>query len=435
MRTSYLARFAVSASCLLFLFAQAPAADAYSVQTHEELIDLAWKQSIAPLLRARFPGITAAQLQEAHSYAYGGSVIQDIGYYPFGNEFFSDLTHYVRAGDFVDALLHDAKTPDELAFAVGALAHYFGDCIGHSEATNPSVAAQFPKLAQKYGRSVSYEENPHDHVRTEFAFDIDQISKRRMAPRRYLDHVGLNVSTSLLARAFYETYGLELNKTLTVERTTVLGYRFSVRRFLPRIAYAETILHRHSFADDTPSPDLTALEADLKQADQDNGWETFRSKAGPGTYLLAGTIYILPKFGVLSELAIKGPDAQAEYLYIKSVNDTIKALRAALLNLRTPPPATGPHPVRQVDFPNRDLDTGQHVRPGSYRLTDETYARLVERLTADPKLEIPSGLKEDVLEYYADPAAPDTLKRKPAKWERLQAELVTLKAMPTVPLK
>lgn len=435
MRTTSRSRIVSAALCLIVALGQPTAADAYSVQTHEELIDLAWKQSIAPLLRARFPGITLAQLQEAHAYAYGGSVIQDIGYYPFGNQFFSDLTHYVRSGDFVDALLRDATTPDELAFAVGALAHYMGDSIGHAEATNPSVAEQFPRLQQRYGPSVTYEENPHDHVRTEFAFDIDQISKRRMAPRRYLDHVGLNVSTDLLARAFYETYGLELNKILTVERTTVFGYRFSVRRFLPNIAYAETLLHRHSFSDDPPSQDLRVLEADLKLASQDNGWEAYRGKANPGTYLLAGTIFVLPKVGVLSELAIKGPNEDAESRYLKSVNNTIKALRAALLNLRTPPPATGPKPVRQVDFPNRDLDTGQRARPGAYRLTDETYAKLVARLTANPKLEIPSGLKDDVLEYYADPNAPITTKRKPAKWEMLQAQLVTLKMMPTVPLK
>jgi hypothetical protein len=434
MRPKLPSRLVSAALCLLVASGQ-PAANAYSVQTHEALIDLAWKQSIAPLLRARFPKITPAQLEEAHSYAYGGSVIQDIGYYPFGNHFFSDLTHYVRSGDFVDALLRDAKTPDELAFAVGALAHYMGDSIGHAEATNPSVAEQFPKLQQKFGPSVSYEDSPRKHVRTEFAFDVDRISKQQMAPRAYLDHVGLNVSTDLLARAFYETYGLELNKTLTVERTTVFGYRFSVRRFLPNIAYAETLLHRHSFPDDPQTNDLKVLQADLKQASEDNGWEAYRHKPNAGTYLLAGTIFVLPKVGVLSELSIKGPDQDAQSRYLKSVNDTIKALRAALLNLRTPPPATGPKPVRQVDFANRDLDTGQRARPGAYRLTDETYAKLVARLTADPKLEIPSGLKEDVLEYYADPNAPLATKKKPAKWEALQAQLVTLKMMPTVPLK
>ena len=130
-----------------------PSTAAYSVLTHEELIDLAWNESIRPLLLARFPGTTEEQLREAHAYAYGGSAIQDMGYYPFGKEFFSNLTHYVLAGDFVVWLIQNARTPYELAFAIGALSHYFGDSIGHSEAINPATALEFPKLRHEFGPS------------------------------------------------------------------------------------------------------------------------------------------------------------------------------------------------------------------------------------------------------------------------------------------
>jgi hypothetical protein len=44
------------------------------------------------------------QIKEAHAYAYGGTVIQDLGYYPFGSVEFSNLVHYVRTGDFVSEL-------------------------------------------------------------------------------------------------------------------------------------------------------------------------------------------------------------------------------------------------------------------------------------------------------------------------------------------
>src|SRR5512142_2521722 len=99
-------------------------AQAYSVLTHEELIDLVWDSSIVPLLKERFPTATEQDLRDAHAYAYGGAVIQDLGYYPFGNPFFSDLTHYVRSGDFVENLFRDEGTLNEYAFALGALAHY-----------------------------------------------------------------------------------------------------------------------------------------------------------------------------------------------------------------------------------------------------------------------------------------------------------------------
>ena len=233
---------------------------AYSVQSHEQLIDLAWHGSIVPLLMDRYPKTTAAQLLEAHAYAYGGSAIQDLGYYPFGNEFFSDLTHYVRAGDFVQSLLRNAKTVDELAFAVGALSHYVGDTVGHAAAVNLSVPKEFPALGMKYGPVVNYEESPHAHVRTEFAFDINEIEKRRFAPSGYLKHVGLNVATDLLARAFYEVYGLDLYKTIGDRRPILRGYRFAVRRFLPSIAYAETVLHRKSMPQDTTGSDIDRLE-------------------------------------------------------------------------------------------------------------------------------------------------------------------------------
>src|SRR5581483_9787896 len=155
---------------------------AYSVLTHEELIDLAWNDSIRPALLARFPEATESELIMAHSFAYGGSAMQDMGYYPFGKRFFSNLTHYVRAGDFVAWMLRNASTINEYAFAMGALSHYVGDSIGHSEAINPSTAIEFPKLEKKYGRKVTYGESPHGHIRTEFAFDVEEMKNTEFAP-------------------------------------------------------------------------------------------------------------------------------------------------------------------------------------------------------------------------------------------------------------
>jgi len=392
----------------------------YSVQTHEQLIDLTWKNSIRPFLLARYPQMTESQLREAHAYAYGGSAIQDLGYYPFGNAFFSDLTHYVRTGDFVRALIHDARTPDELAFAVGALSHYVGDSVGHSEAVNRAVPVEFPKLGKRYGPSVPYDLGEHQHVRTEFAFDINEISKHRFAPSAYLDHVGLRVSESLMARAFYDTYGLNLYKLLGKRGPAMVrSYRFSVRRFLPHIAYAETVLHRNHLPADQPGPAVERLEQELRQADFDNGWDKFRKKANLGTYLLAGVIVVTPKIGPLSDLAIKGPTSDTEEKYVESLLDATDVLRRDLKDFDT-----------TADLlPDRDLDTGAKVKPGGYRLTDETYAKLLGMVTRGNT--VPVGLKQDILDYYADPNAPIATKKKAAQWATVQAELVTLQAMPT----
>ncbi len=407
---------------ILGLLLTAVPAVPYSVQTHEELIDIAWKQSIRPILLKQYPTLTEAQLQEAHAYAYGGCAIQDFGYYPFGNAFFSDLTHYVRSGDFVINLLRDAHTADELAFAIGSLSHYIGDTVGHSSAVNLSVPVEFPKLKQRYGDNINYAENPHAHVQTEFAFDINQLSKGRFAPSAYLKHVGLEVPRPLLRKAFFETYGLNLPDIIGSKETSIRVYRKGVRSFIPNIARAETLLHKKSFPQDIPSPDLDTLRVDALQASADNNWDAYRKQPGFTSHLYAGFIYILPKVGTLKMLAIKGPTQQTEDLYIKSLNRSIKSLRFVLAHFD------------RIEYylPNRDLDTGAIVKPGGYPLTDMTYAELLEMITKNPDKVIPIQLKHDLIAYYADPEAPIITKKDPEKWAKVQEDLKILTTMKTI---
>lgn len=396
-------------------------AGAYSLLTHEQLIDLTWQSSIVPLLRSRYPNLTPEQLLQARSYAYGGCVVQDIGYYPFGDEFYSDLTHYVRTGDFVVSLFREARNANELAFAIGALSHYIGDNIGHSQATNRAVAAEFPKLQAKYGPVVTYGEGEHQHVQTEFAFDISEIAHHRFAPVSYLRHVGLNVPTQQLAKAFYDTYGLsdDFSKA-RLRRINVRGFRFAVRYFIPRVAYAVTLLHRNHMPAESGSPDEQKLAAEAMQVATENNWDLYRKKAGIGTYTLAGIIFVVPKVGPLRLAAIKGPTSATEEEYVRSVNQSVDALRSALERFGKP----------HQSLPNRDLDSGAPIEPGAYRLTDDTYFSLLRRLVADPRHTVPPGLKADIEHYYADPVAPIRTKKNPQQWAQVQAGLATLSTMP-----
>jgi hypothetical protein len=405
----------VCALVLCVLLACHPAG-AYSLLTHEQLIDLTWQSSIVPLLRGRYPKITDAQLEEARSYAYAGCVIQDVGYYPFGDPLLSDLTHYVRTGDFIVHLFRDAKDANQLAFAVGALSHYVGDNIGHSRATNRAVAEDFPKLAAKYGPVVTFSEDASAHVRTEFGFDINEIGHHRLAPVHYLRHVGLNVPTQQLAAAFYDTYGLKAR----ARRVNVKGYRFAVRNFMPRIAYAVTLLHRNHLPPDPMTPDMQKLSTEVAQVAVENHWDKYRKKAGIGTYMLAGFIFVLPKLGPLKFVAVKVPSHDTEEEYARSVNQATDLLGSALVRFRTP----------HQTLPNRDLDTGAPVRPGGYRLTDETYAKLLHLVVADPHHTIPPGLKADIQNYYADPNAPIYTRKNAKDWARVQADLQVLQTMP-----
>ena len=428
---------------MLVLLTLGHRARAYSLLTHEQLIDLTWQDSIVPLLRSQYPALTDAQLKVARSYAYGGCAIQDIGYYPFGDQFFSDLTHYVRTGDFVLALLRNANNANELAFAVGALSHYIGDSYGHSQATNRAVALEFPKLEARYGQSVNYAEGKHPHIQVEFAFDIDQIVQHHLAPLTYLRSIGMNVPVRQLALAFYQTYGITGNFTGVGPKVNVRAYRMSTRTLIPRVAYALTQIHRSQEPVEPSTPEAKEIEQEAAAVSATNNWDAYRKKAGFETYMIAFFIRIMPKVGPLAMAGIKGPTPTAEADYMHSMVSSTSDLRYRL-SLFTPvasrvappvgvtieaPSAQGTDPNQPLM--NRDLDTGLAVKPGGYRLTDQTYAKLIARLTRDPRQPIPPGIKRDVLAYYADPNAPIITKKKPRAWQKVQDELKTLATMPT----
>lgn len=432
-------------------------ARAYSLLTHEQLIDLTWHDSIVPLLLSQYPSLTAEQLDEARAYAYGGCVIQDIGYYPFGDRSFSNLTHYVRSGDFVLNLFRNAHSADELAFAVGALSHYIGDSIGHSLATNRAVPVEFPKLGKKYGPEVNYAEGKDQHVQTEFAFDIDEIAHHRVAPLRYLRHIGLKVPVKQLALAFYQTYGLTEDFTKKRGRQiNVRDYRFATRTFIPRMAYAITVLRRKHEPQDPETPESQEVQKQVDAAIKEYNWDAYRGKAGFETYTLAGFVYILPKIGPLKLVAVKGPSEDTEADYMRSVAVSVAVLRNLTERFTRPSgarsenedpaqtltsqfraiAATNPDALlRSTDprhpLPNRDLDTGHLVKPGGYPLTDSTYADLLHRLVQQPSQAIPPGIKRDIQAYYADPNAPITTKKDADKWAQVQKDLATLDSMPT----
>ena len=390
----------------------------YSVLTHEEIIDLAWNSSIRPILLARFPGATEAQLRQAHAFAYGGSVIQDMGYYPFGKVFFSNLTHYVRAGDFVVWLLQNANTLDEYAFAIGALSHYLGDSIGHSHAVNPATAVEFPKLQRKYGNIVTYDESPHGHIRTEFAFDIEELSSEDFAPPSYMRYIGFRVPRKFLERAFHATYGFDIHELLGRASPALRSYRTSVRTFIPAFAGAEVVLHRNQFPAHPDDEAYRTFATRVARTNYERKWKHHYYNPGFKAHLLAILVFLVPKIGGASDLAIKIPTPQTEEWYLQSVNYTVDQFHKTLSELGS---ASDP----ALNLANVDLDTGYSIRRGDYHLADHTFDQLLARLTSRERRAIPEALKTNILHYYAATASIAEVDPK------LAAELSELKGMPT----
>jgi hypothetical protein len=388
----------------------------YSVLTHEQVVDLMWKDQIAPLLLKRFPGATEDDLRKAHAYAYGGSLVQDMGYYPFGNKFFSELVHYVRTGDFVEALVRDSSNINEYAFALGALSHYASDTSGHPT-INHIVALEFPKLQRKYGDTVTYACDPKSHIRTEFGFDMVQVAKNRYTSDRYHDMIGFEVSRPLLERAFLETYDLSLDDVIGDVDLAIGSYRRSMSLLIPEMTRVALLSRRDVIVKDTPNFDKKKFLYYLSRSNYEHEWGTVYRRPGIGTRVLAFFLKIVPKVGPFKAVNFKIPSQRTEDMYIRSVNETIENYAGLL------------HQVRQntLNLPNRDFDTGRDTRPGEYALSDKTYAHLVDTL-ATKKTEPPSpALQRNLLQFYSDPKAPLETRKNRKAWQKLQAQLEELR--------
>ncbi len=391
---------------------------AYSVLTHEEVVDLAWKDDIVPLLKKRFPTATPDDLKKAHAYAYGGSLIQDMGYYPFGNKYFSDLTHYVRSGDFVVNLVNESSDVDEYAFALGALAHYSADNCGHPT-INKSVGIEFPKLKKKYGDTVTYEDNPKAHIRTEFGFDMTQVAKNRYTSDRYHDFIGFEIAQPLLERAFQDTYGIPLNEVLTKEDLAFGTFRRAISTVIPEMTRVALIARRKEIVAETPNSHARQFRYYLSRTSYEREWGKGYRRPGLGARVLAVFLKIVPKVGPFKALDFKIPTQQTEDLYIASVDRTMQNYKQLLAQTR----------AGNLHLTNTDFDTGHDTRAGEYALTDKSYAKLLGQLADRNFDQITPQLRNNILAFYSDPDAPIATKKKPQHWQKTQDELAKLQAL------
>jgi hypothetical protein len=413
----------VAAVCLLVLipFLALPVQSAaYSVLSHEAVIDAAWHNNIVPLLKERFPNATPDDLRQAHAYAYGGAIIQDMGYYPYGSHLFSDLTHYVRCGDFVDALLRDAQDINEYAFALGAMSHYFADNQGHNIAVNHVVPILYPKLAKKYGSYVTYEDDPVAHVKSEFGFDVLEVAKGRYAPDAYRDFIGFAVAQPLLDRAFQETYGLQLS-TLLVDEPKALGsYRHAVSKLIPEATRIAWQVKKKDIQQDLPGTTRKKFLYNLSRASYEKNWGKDYSKPDFDEKFLAFLFKLIPKIGPLKILTFRTPTPETEKLFEASFNTILDRYRSALSQVQ----------AGKVSLPNDNLDLGKATPPGEYHLNDNTYAELLHRLAEENFSGMTPELQANIEHFYADPGAPYATKRNAKRWARVQQELARIKSSP-----
>ncbi|RSK48296.1 zinc dependent phospholipase C family protein [Hymenobacter rigui] len=372
-------------------------ASAYSVLTHQANVDSSWQRCLVPLLQARYPGTTEEQLKEAKSYAYGGSILQDMGYYPFGSVLFTNLTHYVRSGDFVRNLLNEAHNRNEYAFALGALAHYAADINGHPEGTNRAMPSVYPELKAKFGNTITYEEAPIQHTQLEFAFDVVQVAAGRYRTADYQRYIGFQVSKPVLERAFLKTYGLELGQVVFNVDLAISSFRFAVRSLIPIASRAAWQSQKKDIR--RLSPRARRREYVYKESEREyrKRYGTDYEHPGTGARVLSYFVRVLPKIGPLKPFAFKLPTPEAQELFKASFRTVMRNYCTLLEQEPRDTTATSPR------LANADFDTGKPTRLGEYSLTDETYGEWLRKL-ADKKFEhLTAAQQQHILAFFSSP--------------------------------
>lgn len=402
---------------VLALAASVRPAGAYSVLAHEAIVDAEWDARIKPQLLGRYPHASVGELLNARGYAYGGSVIQDLGYYPFGNHFFSNLVHYVRSGDFVERLIADAQNLDEYAFALGALAHYAADNTGHPEAINLAVPIIFPRLRREYGDRVTYVEAPAEHVIVEFSFDVVETAAGKYGPEAYTKFIGFEVCSGLLERAFHETYGLELKDVFADFDTAVGTYRYSVSQIIPAITNQAWKSQRDEIERLIPGVERKSFVFSFSRMQYEKTYGTHYERPGWFARFLAFVYRLLPKIGPLKPLSFQTPTPHAESLFVDSLGDARSRYRTVLDEVR----------AGSLHLRNTDFDTGRPTRHGEYALADDTYAQLTEKLAKNGFESAPPAMRRDVIGFYENARLPSGKGKEERKhWKRLQQALGVL---------
>lgn len=405
--------------CLVIALCAAHLAQAYSVLSHEALIDALWDVEFKHVLLLRFPHATPADLKEAHSYAYGGAVIQDMGFYPHNNGYFSDLTHYVRSADFIVRLIDDSQTLDEYAFALGALSHYYGDNIGHRFGTNLAEPLVYPKLGRKYGDPVTYADNPNKHLQTEYAFDVQEIVQGKYAAQSYQDFIGFNVAERLLKRAFQETYGFDITQMYSDFDKALGSYRYTLSTLIPfftRVAWAN---HKDEIRRAHPTMTKREFLYVMSRSSFERHWG--RKFQGPSLWdkIVAFLVKILPPIGEIKILKFRPLTPHSQQIFMHSFDVATPDYHSAL-------EAAG---ARALRIENQNFDLGVVAAPGQYSLQDDAYAYWLNRLARNSFVGVSEQVRSNLLRYYSNLNAPLHTKTNKRQWQLLLTQLAELKAL------
>lgn len=374
---------------LLFCLAFSPLSFSFSILAHEAIIDAEWLGHIRPLLLKKYPGSTGTELDKAHAFAYGGSLVADMGYMPSGSPYFTNLLHYVRSGDMVMALINDSKNVNEYAFALGALSHYMADKYGHALATNVSVPMVYPKLQQKFGQVVTYDNDHTSHSSIEFAYDIIQTYKGNYASTAYHNFIGFEMATPVLERAFADVYGHNLYSIFPNFQKAINTFRWGVREFFPELARTAWQSDKDGIRLSEDSIARKIFAANMPKNAFDKQFGKHNNTTGLLARGVVALINALPKAGPLKKLNFKYPGINCEQLYMRSMDSIMVNYNNAMQKAAE----------NTLVLENIDFDTGNKTQLHEYGLADKTYAEWIRKLK-DPIEHRNPSIQTNILAFY-----------------------------------
>jgi hypothetical protein len=329
---------------------------------------------------------------------------------------FSDLVHYVRSGDFVQALLSEATDINEYAFALGALAHYTADITGHPS-VNAAVAQGFPKLKAKYGPQVTFAQNKKAHIQTEFGFDVVQVANHRYTSDSFHNFIGFQVSKPVLERAFLKTYGIELKDVFSSVDLSIGTFRRSISSVIPEMTRVALLLKKDELVKEDPTFAKKKFLFNLKRTEYEKEWGKSYQEPGIGARIIATLFRLVPKIGPFKAVGFKMPSPETETLYLKSVNNTVDRYGIYLRDLK----------ANKLSLANTDFDTGEPTVAGEYGLTDEAYAKLLDKLADRNFADITPALRQNILDFYDTANVPVFAKKNPERWNQVLKNIAMLK--------
>ena len=292
-----------------------------------------------------------------------------------------------------------------------------GDIEGHSEGTNVGEPILYPKLAKKFGKVITYEDDPASHLKTEFGFDVLEVARGNFAPQGYHDFIGFFVANDLVSRAFHDTYGLDLSDVFSSFDSAVAGYRSAASRLIPlatRVAWAQK---KNEIKRAEPGMTHRRFIYIMHRSSYEREWGKRLQEPNWLDKFLAFILRLIPPIGPLKDLRLKIPTPPVEQMFMASFNSAVNQYSTALTDAGQ----------RKLVLPDKNYDTGGFTPSGAYRLNDDSHAFWLHKLAGKNFATVTPAIKGELLAFYSNLDAPNHTKQNPEQWRQTLNELATLK--------